>query len=208
MSLMNINPRDLLFLPVKYKGVLFFMFLIIAGCDLFSARSVEPPSEPRSTFTQPTSPDIVLANLSFAIAEKNSDNYIRCLVDTNFSQRRFRYFPDAVSQSTYPVFLSWNVFHERNYYTNLISSTDQNASTNLFLSNTSINTGIDSAVVDSEYLLVYNHNRQNLAKITKGNLRFILGTDVRGLWSIHSWYDFINTANDTTWSVLKANFVN
>ncbi len=71
-----------------------------------------------------------------------------------------------------------------------------------------MNTGIDSAIIDSDYLLVYDHNKLNIAKVLKGKLRFILGIDNRSLWSIHNWYDFINDNNDTTWSVLKANFVN
>jgi len=205
---MKINQPDLLSFLKKSEYVIFFIFLLAAGCGLFESRSVESPSAPRSTFTQPTSPDIVLANLSFAIAEKNLDNYLRCLVDTNFSLRRYRYFPDALSQSNFPVFQNWSINSERIYYSNLISFTNQTSSSNLFLSNTSFNTGLDSAIIDSEYLLVFDHNKQNVAKVTKGTLRFIMGMDVRGLWSIHGWYDFINGQSDTTWSVLKANFVN
>lgn len=190
----------------RVNQILLFSFLSYIGCGLFSSRTVEPPSEPRSTYIQPTSPDIVLTNLNFSIAEKNLDNYLRCLIDPNFSERVFRFFPDAVSQSAYPVFLTWNLTNERNYYSNLISFTDETASSNLFLSNTTINTGIDSAIIDSDYILVYEHNKQNVAKIVKGKLRFIMGIDARSLWSIHSWYDFINDNNDTTWSVLKANF--
>lgn len=208
MNSMKTNRRDSLFFPVKSEYLILAALMIIAGCGLFETRGVEPPSQPRSTFTQPTSPDIVLANLSFAIAEKNLDNYLRCLVDTNFSVRRFRYFPDALSQSNYPVFLTWSITSERNYYSNLLTFTNESASSNLFLSNASFNTGLDSAIIDAEYLLVFDHNKQNVAKVTKGTLRFIMGTDQRGLWSIHGWYDFINNGNDTTWSVLKANFVN
>lgn len=208
MNSMKTNRRDLLFFRGKSDYLILAALIFIAGCGLFDTRSVEPPSQPRSTFTQPTSPDIVLANLSFAIAEKNLDNYIRCLVDTNFSLRRFRYFPDALSQSNYPVFLNWSITNERNYYSNLLSFTNESASSNLFISNTSFNTGLDSAIIDAEYLLVFDHNKQNVAKVTKGTLRFIMGTDQRGLWSIHGWYDFLDVQNDTTWSVLKANFVN
>jgi len=183
---------------------------LYSGCGLFETREVEPPSEARSTFTQPTSADKVIENLKFAIFEKNRDNYLRCMVDSNFSPRRFKFFPDAVSQSSYPVFLNWNLTHERNYYSNLLSPTFTNptASSNLFLSNITINTGIDSAVIDSDYILVFDHNKQNVAKVTKGKLRFIMGSDVRSLWSIHSWFDFTDNSNDTTWSVLKANFIN
>lgn len=188
--------------------ILIFIFILYSGCGLFETRTVEPPTEVRSTFNQPTSPDIVLANLNFAITEKNLDNYMRCLVDSNFSTKRFKFIPDAVSQTAYPVFLNWNLSSERIYFSNLISSTEENSSTNLFLSNINFNTGIDSAVIDSDYILVFNHNRQNIAKVTKGRLRFVMSPDIRSLWSIHSWSDFINDNNDTTWSVLKANMFN
>ena len=192
----------------KLNKILIIGIIVICGCGLFDSRSVEPPSEPRSTYLQPTSPDIVITNLNFAIAEKNLDNYLRCFTDSNFSQRRFRYFPDAISLSSYPMFQTWSLTNERNYYSNLISFTNTNSSSNLFLSNTTFNSGIDSAIVDSDYILIFDHNKQNVAKISKGKLRFIMGVDSRSLWSVHGWYDFINQNNDTTWSVIKANFAN
>jgi len=195
-------------LQEKFNKILIIGIIVICGCGLFDSRSVEPPSEPRSTYLQPTSPDIVITNLNFAIAEKNLDNYLRCFTDSNFSQRRFRYFPDAISLSSYPVFQTWSLTNERNYYSNLISFTNTNSSSNLFLSNTTFNSGIDSAIVDSDYILIFDHNKQNVAKIAKGKLRFIMGVDSRSLWSVHGWYDFINQNNDTTWSVIKANFAN
>lgn len=175
---------------------------------MFDTRSVEPPTDPRSTFIQPTSPDIVLTNLSFAIAEKNLDNYLKCFVDSNFSLRRFKFFPDAVSQSNYPVFLNWNLSNERTYFSNLKSFTNASSTSNFFPDNISFNTAIDSAVADMNYIMIFDHTRNNVAKQTKGKLRFVMGTDFRGLWSIHTWYDFVNANSDTTWSVLKANFVN
>ena len=182
--------------------------IFFGSCGLFDSRSVEPPTVSRSTYTPPTSPYIVMTNLNFAIAEKNLDNYMRCFVDSNFSPRRFSYFPDAVSQASYPVFMNWNLYNERIYFSNLITSTDPNSAANLFPDNLTVNNAIDSAVADMDYILVFNHNRGNVPKEVKGKLRFIMGTDSRGLWSVHSWYDFINENNDTTWSFLKANFVN
>lgn len=182
--------------------------MFACGCGLFDTRPVEEPTNPRSTFIQPTSADIVLTNLRFAIAEKNLENYTRCFVDSNFSSRRFKFFPDAVSQSIYPVFLNWSITNERTYYSNLLSFTNTDNSSNLFPDNVTYNTAIDSAIVDMNYILIFDHTRSNVAKQTKGKLRFIMGTDQRGLWSIHSWFDFINDNNDTTWSVVKANFVN
>lgn len=178
------------------------------GCGLFDTRDVEPPTQTRSTFIQPTSPDIVLTNLIYSIAEKDLDNYMRCFVDTVYSVRRFRFIPDALSQSSYPVFLTWNLNSERIYYSNLISATDQTASSNLFPDNETFTTAIDSAILDMDYILVFNHSSTNVAKEVKGKLRFVMGSDSRSLWSIHTWYDFIDNNNDTTWSVLKANFYN
>ncbi len=190
------------------SNILFIIFLLIQGCGLFETRTVEPPTETRSTFEQPTTPNLVVTNLIYAIAEKNLDNYQRCLVDSNFSPRRFRYYPDAVSQSSYPVFVTWNENSERTYFSNLLSFTNPAASSNLFPDNITYNTFIDSAIVDFDYILIFNHSRQSVPIQTQGKLRFIIGTDSRGLWSIHSWYDFIDVNNDTTWSVLKANFIN
>jgi hypothetical protein len=192
----------------KLKPALLIILLLIQSCGLFDSRDVEPPTESRSTFIQPTSPDLVLTNLIFSISEKNLDNYMRCFVDSNFSNKRYRYFPDAVSQASYPVFLSWNLNSERVYYSNLISATDPNAASNLFIDNYTINTAIDSAIMDMDYIFVFGHNRQNVAVQAEGRLRFVMGTDTRGLWSIYNWYDFTDKNNDTTWSVVKANFIN
>lgn len=192
----------------KLNIILLFILILFQSCGLFDSRSVEPPTESRSTFTPPTSPNLVITNLNFAIAEKNLDNYMRCFVDSNFSVRRFRYIPDAVSQSSYPVFLSWGLYNERIYFSNLITATDPNSASNFFPDNMTINTAIDSAIADMDYILIFNHSRSNVPKEVKGKLRFVMGTDTRGLWSVHSWYDFIDESADTTWSFLKANFVN
>lgn len=205
---MKKNQNGLSFLHRRFKKLPVLILIFYCGCGLFESRTVEPPTEVRSTFTQPTSPDIVLSNLNFAITEKNLDNYMRCFVDSGFSNKRFSFIPDAVSQTAYPVFLNWTLNSERIYFSNLISFTNVSSPSNLFLSKINFNTGIDSAVIDSDYILVFNHDRQNIAKITKGRLRFVMSPDVRSLWSIHSWSDFIEENNDTTWSVLKANMFN
>lgn len=204
---MKRTHKDSLYLQRKFS-LIALLLLFIQSCGLFDTREVEPPNTSRSTFIQPTSADIVLANLSYAIAEKNLDNYMRCFVDTNFSSKRFRYYPDAISQSSFPVFLNWNLTAERNYYSNLLSFTPQTASSNLFPDNVVVTTAIDSTIIDMDYIFVFDHSRANIAKQASGKLRFIMGVDTRGLWSIHTWYDFLNSKNDTTWSFIKASFVN
>ena len=139
----------------KLNPILLTAAIMLYGCGIFETRPVEPPTEIRSTFIQPTSPDIVLTNLNYAVVEKNLDNYMRCFVDTNFSLRRFRFFPDAFSQSSFPVFNNWSLNNERVYYSNLISFTPPSSSSNLFPDNIIISTSIDSAIVDMNYIFVF-----------------------------------------------------
>ena len=71
-----------------------------------------------------------------------------------------------------------------------------------------INNTSDTAIVDSDYLLRFDHTKQNVSKTLKGQFRLIMAADSRNLWSIYKWIDFQKTPSDTTWSTLKANFSN
>ncbi|MFC2092992.1 hypothetical protein ACFLSV_03745 [Bacteroidota bacterium] len=195
---------------LKKLKIILFLFVLISGCGLFDTRDVEPPTDPRSNFTPPTSPDIVIVNLQFAVAEKNLNNYMACFVDTNFSSRKFNYQADVSSQVQYPtIFLFWNLSSEKSYYTTLLALTNAQSNSHLFLSDEMLSISLDTAIYDADYLLRFEHQRPTVAQTLKGKLRFYLAADSRNLWSIHSWFDFKEpTANDTTWSVLKANFLN
>ena len=188
--------------------IIFFLLLFISGCGLFSTRDVESPVDPRSSFTPPTAPEIVLVNLISAIVERNLNNYMACFVDSTYSTRRFSFTADVASQIQYPVFRFWSLTYENLYFTNLRSLTNSNSTSNLFLSNEVVTVTIDTVVYDYDYLLHIEHQKQSVAQTVKGKLRFVLGSDSRNLWSIHRWIDFKVNDGDTTWSVLKANFIN
>lgn len=192
----------------NYKILIFVGLLLLAGCDLFSTRTVEPPIDPRSNFTPPTSYDIVIQNLQFAIAEKNLNNYMNCFVDTSYAPATFLFNADIESLIQYPSLNNWDINKERTYYTNLLSLTEIAQTSTLFLSNEQVFNSLDSAVYDSDYLLVFNHSRETVAKQVKGKLRFIIVPNANNFWAIQEWYDFKNNSEDTTWSVLKAGFAN
>lgn len=192
----------------KNFKIFFFLFLLISGCGLFETRDVELPNTPRSNFIPPTTPDIVITNFTAAIFQRDVNNYTNCISDSNFSGARFTYSPDVISQGTYPIFASWDKNKENSYFTNIVTQTSESSTSNLFLSNVSSNITSDSAVYDSDYLLIFNHNRANVARQAKGKLRFVITHDSRNLWSIKSWTDFRVNDSDTTWSVIKANFSN
>jgi hypothetical protein len=193
---------------LKKINILFLFAVLISGCGLFGLRDVEIPTEPRSTFTPPTTPDIVLSNLSNAIIDKDINNYLQCLVDTSSSTRRFVYTADIASQIQYPVFQSWQTNNEKNYFYNLLSLTNAQSTSLLFISNIITNTYSDSAIYDMEYLLRFDHQKTNVAKTLTGKLRFIMVVNTKNLWAISRWTDFKAVDTDTTWSVLKANFSN
>ncbi|MFZ4590543.1 MAG: hypothetical protein ACOYN6_06070 [Ignavibacteria bacterium] len=191
--------RTVIILIALYFGIALY------SCSL---RDAELPVTSRSTFYPPTTPELVTVNLMFSIIEKDKDNYMKCFVDTSYSPRRYTYQPDVASGNQYPIFRLWNLSNEKTYYTSLLSLTDPSATSNLFFSNSTLQPFGDTAFFDAEYLLRVDHQKTNVAKTLKGNIRLILSADSRNLWSIHRWIDIQATAADTTWSVLRANFSN
>jgi hypothetical protein len=178
---------------------------LAAGCGLFNTRTPQEPITVRSTYVPPTSPAIVISNLTYSIEEKNSTNYINCLSPDNYV-----YVPDSKSLSLYgQIFQNWDLNSENFYFQNLISQTNANASSNLFLSNPSLNQITpDSAIYSAEYIVVFQHNKTNVPKSAEGNLRFTLKADLSNFFYIEKWEDYRQNDTDFTWSELKANFSN
>ena len=190
----------------KYLIIFLFILLITAkGCGIFDTRAPEAPVNIRSTFVPPTSPALVITNLQYAISEKNSVNYSKCL-----NQANYLYVPDSKSQQIYgQIFQGWNTAKEKTYFDNLISQTNESATSTLFLDNerTTYITP-DSVSYKADYIIVFQHNRNNIPKSATGSLRFILNSDVNNLFSITSWEDYRQNDTTFTWSELKANFSN
>jgi hypothetical protein len=190
----------------KYLIVFLFIILLLTkGCGIFDTRTPETPASIRSTFVPPTTPALLITDLQFSIQEKNSVNYSKCL-----NQFNFQYVPDSKSQQIYgQIFQNWNSASEKNYLDNLISQTNASASSTLFLDNPNT-TYItpDSVVYKADYIIVFQHNRNNIPKSATGNLLLILNSDVNNLFSITKWEDFRQNDTTFTWSELKANFSN
>ena len=192
-----------------YITTFYILFTILyCGCGLFETRSVEPPVDPRSNFKPPTSPDIVIQNVQTCITEKNVNNYMQCFVDSAYSSRRFSYTADVTSQIQYPIFRSWQLNYERVYFSNLIALSNTNAISYLIFSNMVMNPSSDSAVFDADYSLKFEHLKTTVSQNLSGKIRLSISSDSRNLWGIHNWIDIKPLESDTTWSVLKANFVN
>lgn len=179
------------------------MLLVLHGCGIFETRDPEPPQTIRSTYFPPTTPDLVVENLTYSILEKNSENYIK-----NFSPVNFQYVPDSRSQQNYElIFAGWNQAAEKKYLDNLIIETNPTSSSVLFLDNARM-TQItpDSAIYQANYIIVFQHQRISVPKSAKGNLTLNISTDENDLFYIRKWEDFRQHDTDFTWSELKANF--
>lgn len=189
---------------VRYNAILSILFLLsFQGCGIFDTRSPENPATIRSTYVPPTTAEIVVDNLSYAILEKNSENYNKCL-----STEQYTYVPDSKSQLNYhEIFQNWNTQSEKRYIENLISHTNISSSSVLFLDNRSYTLiSSDSVSFTAQYIVVFQHEVSNVPKSAKGNVTLYLSTDQNQLFYISRWEDFRQNDTDFTWSELKANF--
>ncbi len=191
---------------VKFNFVL--LCLVFASCQLFRTRDPEFPTEisSRSNWKQPITPDITLEDLQNAVYDRNAENYIRCFVDSNFSERRFVFIPTQEAQIQYPeIFKNWNLNSERNYFNNIKSNVPSTGTSGLFLSGNFQSLGTDSAVYHASYLVSFQHTVRDIPQSAKGELQFYLAPDRNGNWVIYKWID-VKIQNEFSWSELKAKF--
>lgn len=191
-------------LPALLLGLL----LAAAGCDLFETREPEPPSSGSSTFVPPTSPDLVLDNLENAVAEKSTENYLRCLVDTLNSDQRYLFIPTAAAAGRYAAtFSHWSLQSERAWFAAMKAFSENDAPSNLVLTGSFAVIAADSAIYEGSYLFTYRHGVGSVSETVKGTLQFVMHTDRNSIWSITRWTD-IPFNEETSWSEWKGRFAN
>lgn len=175
---------------------------------MFETRAPEDPRQGGSTYQPPTSPDLVLTNLKNAIAERNTENYIRSLVDTLSSSRRFEFLPTSSASGRYPsIFANWSTASERTYFDNIRSVMQETATSSLILTGQLQVLGPDSAFYNADYQLTFPHELPSIPQSVRGNIQLSLATDRNKIWSIHRWID-TGFDSEPSWSDLKARFSN
>ena len=196
---------------MKHSVLLGALFLLLSGgtgCGLFETREPEPPSSGSATFVPPTAPEIVLVNLENAISEKNTENYVRCLVDTLNSSQRFVFLPTASAAGRYAgTFASWPLQSERGWFAAVRAFAPKDAPSYLNLSGSFVVITADSAVYEGPYELTIRHGVPNISETARGSLQFVLHTDRNSIWSVTRWTD-IPLADETSWSEWKGRFAN
>jgi hypothetical protein len=184
--------------------ILLVLFLL-SSCSLFETRDVEKPGEGSlAVFLQPDRPEVVLDNLSSAIAGMSALNYVRSLDGDDFV-----FTPTVAAQQVYPdVFAGWDVASEENWFTQMSTAAAQSSGHQLTLTNitTEISSNTERQVVANYSLTVY-HNRasQGVPNLVRGRFVLTLVSADNGLWSIREWSD-ISVNDEPSWSDLKALF--
>ena len=182
--------------------ILIFSFI---SCNLFTPRDAEGPTEEISNFQPPTTPDVVIENLTNSILERNSINYTQCFGGNNLE---YNFVPAAEVQANYPsIFSWWDIVSERSYFDNLIIQTDKYSSSSVTFTNITRQPTSDSIVYQASYNLNFQHSATDIPKVATGNLQFMIKRDRNNNWYITRWIDF-KIQNQFSWSDLKVRFSN
>ncbi len=190
---------------MKFVIIYIMCALTFAGCDLVQTRNAEAPNQPRSNYEQAVTPQLLISNLVNSLKDKDVQNYINCLVDSSFSNKKFLFSPSSGALSQYPFLMTdWNIKNEEQYFQNLITKVSQQSLITLSLSNEQYSPQGDSLIYTATYSINVP-NEESEPKDYQGDLRFNMVRDSRSVWVIYFWQDTKSTALPS-WSELKGKF--
>jgi len=180
---------------------LLWLALALASC--FQIRPVEPPGQPVSDWVSPTDYEILLQNLREAIAQGNTQNYLRC-----FQQDSLRFAPAAtLFNDNESIWLNWSIFDEQAWFDNMLANLSTGAGNSLILQQQDLqDVTADSLRYVGEYTLRINHTDTTLTTLFQGQLQLLIKANSFNEWEIHRWTD-IELYPDSSWSELKLRFV-
>ncbi|MBD3288009.1 hypothetical protein GF337_04330 [candidate division KSB1 bacterium] len=185
------------------KIAVLILFIFIIKCDNpFATRDPEAPTEERSTWLQPTSPDRVIDNLRYSIIEANSTNYMKCLTD---SVSKYKFVPDQTAyQNNTILFETWNLNSELTYITKVFAASADSVRKVDFTRLESLDYQ-DSVLIKIDYELELRHNLgESFPRNAEGQANFWLNFS-NGEWYITTWEDF-GVVDKYSWSSVKAQF--
>ena len=181
--------------------------LFILNCqNPFSMREAEEPGKGETIRDPARSPVHLLSNFTKSISDQDADEYKRCLVDTAYSERMFRFIPDPTVQETYPTaFENWNTNREEEVMREaFLYVPDDSLSQLIFTENVHEVLAADSAEYIRQYRLELHHNRDDLPVVFEGQIHLRMTEDARGEWVIYYWKDRNVVVEQQGWSDLKA----
>jgi len=186
--------------------------IIVCCKNPFATRDAEPPTSHRSSWLFPTDPAIVMENMRSAFRERNVENYMKCLVDSN---QLFRFIPDEYEASNSAgVFEQWGLALEQTYINKLFTSIPEDSISSLFfpLDCQRIDFS-DSVLIRTDYTLELHHLlARSYPRQARGKADFWF-IQRNGYWVITRWEDHETRLDSTSsrlpsWSTIKASFLN
>ena len=194
------------------QNILIICLIIIFCKNPFATREAEPPSIDQSSWRFPTDPLVVLENMKSAFREKNVENYMKCLVDSN---ELFKFIPDAYEASTNTgIFERWDLSLEQTYINKIFTSIpDDSTRTLAFAGDFTRNDFPDSVQIRIDYTLdLFHVLSESYPRQGKGKADFWFNRR-NGYWVITRWEDHETKIDSAatrlpSWSTIKASFIN
>jgi hypothetical protein len=187
--------------------IISFGILLISGCDLFSTRPAEKPTQPRTNLPQAVERDTLISNFAASYYNKSIFDYSNCFSDSLFTGKGFTFVASSEAASQYPALSQgWNLNNEERYFKN-ITAASQDIPITLILSNSTFSQQGDSLIYTASYSLTVPFTDPGIANNYRGDLIFYIIRDNTLIWKIYYWQDFKN-GDYPSWSELKGRFSN
>jgi hypothetical protein len=179
-----------------------FAGLLLAGCDLFRTRPTEPPLDSGSPWIYPTQIEQVFLNMKQAMAELNSEHYLRCFFTPDDPGKTYLFIPNPNSLG-WPLTTPWGYSEEQRTIQYLFTLMQPGSIPFLTLLEESryIYGNNDSVRVTQNYTLDVPVNDPTLPTEVSGRADFILAKNSTGYWAIYRWEDL---EGNPSWTDLKA----
>lgn len=181
--------------------------LSLSGCDIFSTREAESPTQPRSNLPQAFERETLIDNLIISYKDKSVFDYLNCFSDSVFTGKGFNFIASSEAASQYPALnQDWNLNSEEIFFKNIAASS-QDIPITLILSNSSFSQQGDSLVYTASYSITVPFIDPGIENNYRGDLIFYILRDNNLIWRIYFWQD-LKSGDFKSWSELKGRFSN
>ncbi|NQV50824.1 MAG: hypothetical protein HQ507_10015 [Candidatus Marinimicrobia bacterium] len=182
--------------------------MLLVGCELFTPRESEPPIDGTDPYAwlPPTSPEIVLLNLSNAFPANKVNYHLDVLANDLETEVTFMFFPDqSVASAQEGVFDNWGYEKEENFITKLFQSLNAEGLQRLEFEIEQLLPIEDhyEIVTDYQLTLSYQETQTPLPGLFKGQATLTLVQNADLLYEISVWRDYKTIDTLPCWSDLK-----
>lgn len=193
---------------MKLLVPILFVLILLGGCELFSPREAETPLDTTDPYAwiPPTTPEIVLDNLSNAFPAGKRNYFLDVLKYDQDGTQDFVFIPDPGIASSQPgVFAVWGYVEEENFITKLFDGLQEGGYQRLTWEVDQISPIGDSYEIIADYRLVlsYEEGHSQLPVQLGGQSTITIVQNSDLLYEISRWED-LNSDTLSCWTELKA----